>query len=500
MIIITRNSNNYSIFISQKDQIKYCTGTILENIQPNYIEYSLKDSPTFMGTISHYRKPETVIGEQSVTFGYNNSASATYSCATGENTSALGKGSHTEGCYTNCTPKAFYSHHEGLIGDIGIDSNGNYYITNYNKQGNYGCNEIAAHAEGVNTYSSGLGSHSEGVGTRASVWGSHAEGDNTQAAGIKSHAEGANTRAMAEASHAEGESTEASANGSHAEGYNTRASKAYTHAEGFCTSSSGSASHSEGWYTTAKGDYSHASGYSTVADNTASFAIGTYNKNLSTIPTYGDAFVIGNGTSNSRSNGFRVTYDGNVYAKNNFNSSGADYAEFFEWYDKNPKKEDRVGYFVTLEGAKIKIADSNSEDILGIVSGNPSVIGNSDEEWVGRYLRDIFDRYIIIEQMVDYPYINDNGKEQMKSIYAQVPLQNSNYNSELQYQHRKDRPEWDTIGLIGVLPVREDGSCLPNKYCQIADGGIATLATDKTKPKYRVLERISNNVIKVMFR
>lgn len=416
MIIITRNSNNYSIFISQKDQIKYCTGTILENIQPNYIEYSLKDSPTFMGTISHYRKPETVIGEQSVTFGYNNSASATYSCATGENTSALGKGSHTEGCYTNCTPKAFYSHHEGLIGDIGIDSNGNYYITNYNKQGNYGCNEIAAHAEG------------------------------------------------------------------------------------FCTSSSGSASHSEGWYTTAKGDYSHASGYSTVADNTASFAIGTYNKNLSTIPTYGDAFVIGNGTSNSRSNGFRVTYDGNVYAKNNFNSSGADYAEFFEWYDKNPKKEDRVGYFVTLEGAKIKIADSNSEDILGIVSGNPSVIGNSDEEWVGRYLRDIFDRYIIIEQMVDYPYINDNGKEQMKSIYAQVPLQNSNYNSELQYQHRKDRPEWDTIGLIGVLPVREDGSCLPNKYCQIADGGIATLATDKTKPKYRVLERISNNVIKVMFR
>ncbi len=68
-------------------------------------------------------------------------------------------------------------------------------------------------------------------------------------------------------------------------------------------------------------------------------------------------------------------------------TGGTNYAEFFEWLDKNTNAEDRVGYFVTLDNDKIRIADTE-DYILGIVSGSPSVIGNSPEDWAGRWKKD----------------------------------------------------------------------------------------------------------------
>ncbi len=63
--------------------------------------------------------------------------------------------------------------------------------------------------------------------------------------------------------------------------------------------------------------------------------------------------------------------------------NGADYAEYFEWEDGNPNNEDRVGHFITLNGDRIHIA-TPGDYILGIVPGQPCIIGNADEDWVGR--------------------------------------------------------------------------------------------------------------------
>jgi hypothetical protein len=72
-----------------------------------------------------------------------------------------------------------------------------------------------------------------------------------------------------------------------------------------------------------------------------------------------------------------------------YNTSGADYAEMFEWLDGNPDNEDRVGKLVYLNGDKVTL-DANG-DPIGAVSATASVIGNNwSEQWSQRLLRDDF--------------------------------------------------------------------------------------------------------------
>ena len=62
--------------------------------------------------------------------------------------------------------------------------------------------------------------------------------------------------------------------------------------------------------------------------------------------------------------------------------------------------------------------------------------------------------------------VNKHLSEQ-KQIYSEKP-----------YTPRAERPEWDAVGMLGVLNVRDDGTCHVNGFCKVADGGIAT-ASDK---------------------
>ena len=55
--------------------------------------------------------------------------------------------------------------------------------------------------------------------------------------------------------------------------------------------------------------------------------------------------------------------------------------------------------------------------------------------------------------------------------------------------------------MLGVLPIRDDGTCIPGQFCKCNDDGIATLATAEdivtNRFTYVVLERVSDNVIKI---
>lgn len=334
---------------------------------------------------------------------------------------------------------------------------------------------------------------------------------------------------------AEGSDTTASGMYSHAEGFSTTANGYCSHAEGEFTSAEGNGSHAEGYYTTARVDYSHAEGDHTIANNHASHAGGRYNRPMDTggspINSVGDVMVIGNGIVNTAtdidySNCFRVTYTGEVYGVGSFNTSGADYAEFFEWADGNPDAEDRVGRFVTLDGQKIRIA-STGDYILGIVSGNPCIIGNGDEDWLGRWVHDEFDRFVKEYLEEDRTEIEAPEDEEARMALLADPevraedgqyyrvtsrvvdyetpswrlKANPDYDHTQKYVERKDRKEWDTVGMLGVLAVRDDGTCQVNGCCRCAEGGIAT-ATETYSPgrTYRVIARVSDSVVKVVFR
>jgi hypothetical protein len=93
-------------------------------------------------------------------------------------------------------------------------------------------------------------------------------------------------------------------------------------------------------------------------------------------------------------------------------TSGADYAEMFEWLDGNPHNEDRIGYFVENvydlrndTADKIMIA-KESDDVIGIVSsinGTAGIIGDTASKcWHGANKRDAFGRII-----VEHDYVSD---------------------------------------------------------------------------------------------
>ena len=213
--------------------------------------------------------------------------------------------------------------------------------------------------------------------------------------------------------------------------------------------------------------------------------------------------TVGNGNSSARSNVFRVAKDGTTYLKTT-QTSGADYAEMFEYLDGNEAGEDRRGLIVAIEGEKIKVADSKTDidDVIGIVSATPSVIGDAQgENWNEKYLKDVFGQTIYEE--VEIPehtetkpiydeFGNVTGEEEVviEAKFEIQPKLNPNFDSTKKYVAREDRKEWAAVGLVGKLIVVTDGTVKVNKYVRPADGGIATLSSEKTN--MRVMKIIDN--------
>lgn len=335
----------------------------------------------------------------------------------------------------------------------------------------------------------------------------------------------------------------ASGDCAYAQGYGNISSSYQSHTHGYKNTASGNCSSAEGSENTASGGCSHVGGQKSSAVSTDSFAYGTHcyaggwgqavfgrhNKKTpdSEKEKVGDMLIVGNGYDISNlSNAFRVHYNGMAYVKTAYNTGGADYAELFEWLDNNVNGEDRVGYFVALEDNKVRIA-SSQDYILGIVSGAPSVIGNSPEDWAGRWKKDVFGRPIkelskipvMAHETYEEPILDEDGNETGEYEHRihevetgeftelEHPIVVEDYDSSKPYICRIDRPEWAAIGMLGVLAVYDDGSCQVNGYCKVADGGIATavdseymLVEGKILRGYRVIERVAENIIKVVFR
>ena len=153
---------------------------------------------------------------------------------------------------------------------------------------------------------------------------SHAEGvSNTiaSASGVANHAEGIsnNLTASGGANHIEGVQNTISGSimGCHVEGAQNTATQVYCHVEGAGNTASGSMSHAQGLYTVASGAQSMSTGMGTIAAGQQQVAIGKYNVATANDDTY--PLIIGNGTSNNRSDCFKVDKTGKIYVGNNPN-------------------------------------------------------------------------------------------------------------------------------------------------------------------------------------
>ena len=224
----------------------------------------------------------------------------------------------------------------------------------------------------------------------------------------------------------------------------------------------------------------------------------------------GDAIVVGNGTVESESNAFRVAYNGNVYCGGEYSSTGADYAEMFEWSDGNPDNEDRRGLFAYIENGKMRLANSADTDRrrIGIISARPAVVGDDfDDRWCGKYMTDVFGAvmtHIVHHDAEEYTVMAKDPEtgervpktEIIEAYDAEEPILNPDYDPEQEYIPRAQRKEYDCWAFMGKLVVCDDGTCEANGYCYPSENGIATAAEDG----FYVLERIDETHVKVLIK
>ena len=198
---------------------------------------------------------------------------------------------------------------------------------------------------------------------------------------------------------------------------------------------------------------------------------------------------------------FKVESSGRVEADGSFISPANDYAEYFEWTDGNTSNADRRGITVVMDGEKIRPA-TNSDDkskIIGVVSAQPSVIGDSAwSEWKLAHLKDAYGSFVTkdeeflvwnrfgtfidtdgVEKPNPQPNINDYNRDadhqvlvsdiEAEKAKGNIPqaaidqnlrvtkssrIYNPDYDPTRDYVPRSYRPEWDPIGLLGKLVVR----------------------------------------------
>jgi trimeric autotransporter adhesin len=350
--------------------------------------------------------------------------------------------------------------------------------------------KVISYPESKNAVASSFKSLAEGYNTVASGIASHAEGTSTTASGEWSHAEGSNTKAIGSCAHAEGVLTKAMGTASHVEGYEASTVGIASHGEGIKTNTSGRGSHAEGLSTSSSGDFSHAEGIGTDTN---------WMEGAHIMGSYGDAldpysWHLANGTSpTEKSLAARISRDGSAAVDGGWITGGFGYAELFETLDG---QHIDCGYFVTVQGRRVRRANNQDKYILGVTSAAPAVMGNGGEfRWKNKYLTDEWGEVQYREAII--PAVTDEkGNIIVPEHKEEQPVLNPRFDKNQSYIPRLDRDEWVPVTLIGQVLTRDDGTCVENGYCIVNERGIAT-----TAPRgYRVLERTGPNQILILLK
>ena len=122
--------------------------------------------------------------------------------------------------------------------------------------------------------------------------------------------------------------------------------------------------------------------------------------------------------------------------------------------------------------------------------------------WWARVNKDSRDNKIIGTVEIEETRTDNDGNTTIEKIPVRRKKTSSNYNSDLEtsYIERSKRPEWDYVGMRGIVPCRDDGTCTPRGFCKCGNNGIATKAETRGFDTYYVIERIDEETISVEVR
>lgn len=151
------------------------------------------------------------------------------------------------------------------------------------------------------------------------------------------------------------------------------------------------------------------------------------------------------------------TYSGNLTLAGKLTQNSADIAEL---YESQSGEEIPLGTIVTLDAGKIRRAQPD-EPILGVISGTAALVANDKSyHHKDRYLVD--DYGVLVTEHKQVSYKDDDGNIHYE--WRDVPVENPNYNPELPYVSRSERPEWNAVGLLGQIYTNVDKDVIANDF------------------------------------
>ena len=151
------------------------------------------------------------------------------------------------------------------------------------------------------------------------------------------------------------------------------------------------------------------------------------------------------------------SYSGDLTLSGKLKQDNADIAEL---YESQSGREIPLGTIVTMDHGKIRKAQPN-ERILGVISGTAALVANEKTyHHKDRYLKNEYGVTITEHKQVEY--LDDEGNMQYE--WRDVPVENPDYNPNIDYISRSERPEWNVVGLTGQIYTNVEKDVMPNDF------------------------------------
>ena len=189
------------------------------------------------------------------------------------------------------------------------------------------------------------------------------------------------------------------------------------------------------------------------------------------------------------------------------------YSEMYEW-NELPPNDSKLGRFVTFSSedpSKIVKINKSNQHVLGVTTVNSVVDSDNPEEWKYKNLCNEYgDLYLRKEKLAVgekvYDQLNEINYIRTRPWEHFITIDNKYYDKNKKYVKRTNRGEWIRVTLMGKTIVYDNGKCTPGEWCTPYTGkfkedfGIAVPATEKSKNKYYVLERLSDKTILIFYK
>jgi Peptidase_G2, IMC autoproteolytic cleavage domain/FG-GAP repeat/Family of unknown function (DUF6519) len=166
---------------------------------------------------------------------------------------------------------------------------------------------------------------------------------------------------------------------------------------------------------------------------------------------------------------------GRCYSSGGWQTSDADYAEYFESQNGSAIPPGTSVSFA--ENGTIRKA-KKGETPFGIISARPAIVANLSKEWPGKYMNDDFGEPIMEEykeEIIVEIVVPKKEDEKTKAPTTQFVTKtrrkiNPKYDETKKYipRDKSERPEWNCVGLLGQLPLRKGQPTAP-QWIKIKD-------------------------------